>query len=345
MDTNIQAPEYKPKDFATDQDVRWCPGCGDYSVLKQIQTVMPQLGYKRENIVFVSGIGCSSRFPYYMNTYGMHSIHGRATAIASGLKAARRDLSVWIVTGDGDSLSIGGNHLIHLLRRNLNVNILLFNNEIYGLTKGQYSPTSPEGKRTKSSPLGSIDHRFNPLSLALGAEATFVSRSMDRDPKHLQEAIRRCAQHEGTSLLEIYQNCNVFNDGAFEVFTDKKQKEDTTLYLEHGKPLVFGVNKDKGIRLNGFSPEVVSLTSGEFNEGDLWIHDENDRVKAQILNRFYDNPVENEAAFPRPFGVVYQEDRKCYEDALHQQIGTAKDEKGSGRLDNLLRGKNTWSID
>ena len=246
------------KDFTSDQDVRWCPGCGDYSILKQVQTVMPELNLPKEKIVFVSGIGCSSRFPYYMNTFGMHSIHGRATTIASGLKAVNPDLSVWIVTGDGDALSIGGNHLIHLLRRNFDVNILLFNNQIYGLTKGQYSPTSEIGKVTKSTPFGSLDHPFNPLALCLGADATFVARSMDRDPVHLRELLKRSHQHKGTSLLEIYQNCNVFNDGAFEVYTEKSTKKIETLFVEQGKPLVFGANSEKGIKLDGFKPVIAS---------------------------------------------------------------------------------------
>src|SRR5215471_17200459 len=236
------------KDFQTDQDVRWCPGCGDYSILKQVHTILPQLGLKKEEFVFISGIGCSSRFPYYTETFGMHSIHGRATAIASGLKAARPELSVWIVTGDGDSLSIGGNHFIHLLRRNFDVNILLFNNQIYGLTKGQYSPTSEKNKVTKSTPFGSIDHPFNPLALALGADATFVARSMDRDPKHLQEILVRSHKHKGASFLEIYQNCNIFNDGAFEVYTEKTTKSIETIFLEQGKPLLFGLNNGKGIK-------------------------------------------------------------------------------------------------
>ena len=278
MSTTTTAPQSQPltsKDFATDQEVRWCPGCGDYSILAQVQKVMPGLGIPRENIVIVSGIGCSSRFPYYMNTYGMHSIHGRATAIASGLKATRPELSVWIVTGDGDSLSIGGNHTIHLLRRNFDVNILLFNNQIYGLTKGQYSPTSELNKVTKSTPYGSIDHPFNPLALALGADATFVARSMDRDPKHLQSMLLRANQHKGASFLEIYQNCNIFNDGAFEVFTEKGTKADEALFLEQGKPLVFGARQNKGIKLDGFTPVVVNLEEGH-SANDLWIHDEHD---------------------------------------------------------------------
>lgn len=330
-----------PKDFVTDQEVRWCPGCGDYSILKQVQTVMPELGLKRENIVFISGIGCSSRFPYYMETFGMHSIHGRATAIASGLKATRPDLSVWIVTGDGDALSIGGNHLIHLLRRNFDVNILLFNNEIYGLTKGQYSPTSPLGKIAKSTPMGSVDHPFNPLALCLGAEATFIARSMDRDPVHLREILKRAHQHKGTSTVEIYQNCNVFNDGAFEIFTEKATKKVNTIFVEHGKPLLFGENSNKGIKLDGFQPVIVDMAEASAN--DLWIHDETDRAKASILVRFFDSQ-QSENSLPRPFGVIYTENRFCYEDALNEQIAEAITAKGKGNLDTLLSGKNTWTI-
>ncbi len=336
-------PELKPKDFVTDQDVRWCPGCGDYSILKQVQTVMPELGIPRENIVFVSGIGCSSRFPYYMETYGMHSIHGRATAVASGLKSARPDLSVWIVTGDGDALSIGGNHFIHMLRRNFDVNILLFNNQIYGLTKGQYSPTSEEGKITKSTPMGSVDHPFNPIALALGAEGSLIARSMDRDPAHLKEMLRRSHQHKGTSLLEIYQNCNVFNDGAFEIYTEKSTKKTETLFVEHGKPLVFGADSEKGVRLDGFKPVIVNMKDGSASADDLWVHDERDRVKSGILSRFFDNPA-HEGHFPRPFGVFYVEDRPCYEDALNEQIVMALAKKGEGDIDALLRGRDTWEI-
>lgn len=331
-----------PKDFTTDQEVRWCPGCGDYSILKQVQTVLPTLNIPRENIVIISGIGCSSRFPYYMNTYGMHSIHGRATAIASGLKASRPELSVWIVTGDGDSMSIGGNHLIHILRRNFNVQILLFNNQIYGLTKGQYSPTSEEHKVTKSTPFGSIDHPFNPGALALGADATFFARSMDRDVKHLQEMLKRSEAHKGTALLEIYQNCNIFNDGAFEIFTEKGSKPEETLFVEHGKPLVFGTDKSKGIRLNGLTPEVVTL--GEtFNESDLWIHDETDLNKAQMLTRLFDQPSKDHH-LPRPFGVFYSTIRPCYEDQLHDQLDAALTSKGKGDLNELISGKETWTV-
>lgn len=342
MSTAIDTPAYTAKDFSSDQEVRWCPGCGDYSILKQVQSVVAELGVPKEEIVFISGIGCSSRFPYYMNTYGMHSIHGRAPAIVSGLKTARPELSVWTITGDGDALSIGGNHLIHMLRRNFDVNILLFNNEIYGLTKGQYSPTSPQGKITKSTPMGSIDHPFNPVALALGADATFIARSMDRDPKHMREILLKANQHKGASLVEIYQNCNVFNDGAFETFTDKSSKANTTIFLEHGKPLIFGDNNDKGIILDGFTPRVVSLN--EYSVNDLWVHDETDRMKAMILSRFFDDPAANTNALPRPFGVFYIEDRFCYEDAAQEQVNTAKNIKGEGDLAALLKGNNTWEV-
>ena len=301
MSETVTALPLTAKDFATDQEVRWCPGCGDYSILAQVQKIMPTLGIPRENIVIVSGIGCSSRFPYYMNTYGMHSIHGRATAIASGLKAARPDLNIWIVTGDGDGLSIGGNHTIHLLRRNFDVNVLLFNNQIYGLTKGQYSPTSEENKVTKSTPFGSLDHPFNPLALAMGADATFVARSMDRDPKHLQETLIRSHKHKGASFLEIYQNCNIFNDGAFETFTEKSTKPDNTLFLEQGKPLIFGAARNKGIRLDGFKPVVAELGS-DVTADDLWVHDEKDFYKAQILVRMFDGPPLGVPLGTRPRG-------------------------------------------
>ena len=330
------------KDFQTDQEVRWCPGCGDYSILKQVHTVLPQLGIPREDIVVISGIGCSSRFPYYTNTFGMHSIHGRATAIASGLKASRPELSVWIVTGDGDGLSIGGNHMIHILRRNFDVNILLFNNEIYGLTKGQYSPTSPVGKVAKSTPMGSIDHPFNPAALALGADATFVARSMDRDPQHLQSMLLRANQHHGASFLEIYQNCNIFNDGAFEVFTEKASKKSNGLFVEHGKPLLFGDNEEYGIKLDGFTPVIVNLNEGH-SKDDCWIHDESDIYKAQILVRIFDDP-RVEGHLPRPFGVFYNTERPTYEAMMADQLLAAIDKKGKGDLNALLRGAETWEI-
>ena len=330
------------KSFTTDQDIRWCPGCGDYSILKQVQTVLPTLGIPRENIVVISGIGCSSRFPYYMNTYGMHSIHGRAPAVVTGLKATRPELSIWLVTGDGDGLSIGGNHFIHMLRRNVDCNMLLFNNQIYGLTKGQYSPTSEMGKVAKSTPMGSIDHPFNPGALALGADASFVARSMDRDPKHLQAMLIRANAHHGTSFLEIYQNCNIFNDGAFEAMTDKSSKGLNTLYLENGQPLVFGNDREYGIRLDGFNPTVFKLNE-EGSTDDCWIHDESDMVKAMILTRMFDSPGAP-GAMPRPFGVLYARERATYDQLMSHQMDMALDKMGAGNLDELIAGSETWEI-
>jgi len=338
-----EQPKLTAKDFVTDQEVRWCPGCGDYSILKQVHTVLPQLGIPKENIVFISGIGCSSRFPYYTETFGMHSIHGRATAIASGLKSARPELSVWIVTGDGDGLSIGGNHTIHLLRRNFDVNVLLFNNQIYGLTKGQYSPTSEENKITKSTPFGSVDHPFNPIALALGSDATFVARTMDRDPAHQQSTLLRSYKHRGSSFLEIYQNCNIFNDGAFETYTEKATKKLNSLFMVHGQPLVYGENGEFGIRLDGFTPKIVNLTEGA-SKDDLWIHNEFDMVKAQILSRFFDAP-DKDGALPRPFGVFFETTRPCYEDLMAQQISNVISSKGEGKLDKILSGNETWVIE
>lgn len=336
--------EYSARDFSSDQEVRWCPGCGDYTILKQVQTVMPDLGIPREKIVFISGIGCASRFPYYMNTFGMHSIHGRAPAIATGLKLSRPDLSVWIITGDGDSLSIGANHFVQLLRRNVDVNLLLFNNQIYGLTKGQYSPTAPAGSVTKSTPFGSIDHPINPLALSLGADGSFVARAMDRDPKHLNRMLLRAHQHRGTSMLEIYQNCIVFNDGAFELFTDKKSRPRETIYLEHGEPLTFS-NGEKGIRLDGLRPEVVDLTDSGFSPEDLWIHDEQDPIKAHLLSRFFDSPYEGEDPhLPRPFGVLFARERRNYDEDVNLQIAAAIEQKGAGDLDRLIQGTETWQI-
>jgi 2-oxoglutarate ferredoxin oxidoreductase subunit beta len=333
----------KAKDFATDQDIRWCPGCGDYSILAQVQKVFAELEMNPDEVAIISGIGCSSRFPYYMNTYGMHSIHGRAPAVASGLKIANPDLSVWIITGDGDGLSIGGNHLLHILRRNLDVNILLFNNQIYGLTKGQYSPTSEVDKLTTSTPMGSLDHPVNPLAVAMGADATFVARTMDRDPKHLQAMLKRTNQHKGTSFLEIYQNCNIFNDGAFLTFTDKASKKSSAIFLENGQPLVFGENDEKGIRLDGWKPQVVDLEKDNYSKEDLWIHDETDLYKAQILARFFDDP--RQADFlPRPFGVLYAAERVCYEDQLLDQLNEAIEQFGEGDLNELISGKVTWEI-
>ncbi|MDP6569139.1 MAG: 2-oxoacid:ferredoxin oxidoreductase subunit beta [Candidatus Marinimicrobia bacterium] len=327
------------QDFISNQDVRWCPGCGDYSILAQTQKSLPDLGIPRENFVFISGIGCSSRFPYYMNTYGFHTIHGRAPTLASGVKLARPDLSVWVVTGDGDSLSIGGNHFIHVLRRNIDLNIVLFNNRIYGLTKGQYSPTSELGKVTKSTPFGSLDTPFNPPAVALGAQATFVARSIDRYPSHLQKMLGRAHGHKGASFLEVYQNCLIFNDGAFRLLTEKETKGDHVLELENGKPMIFGKEKNKGIRLNGFKPEVVTL-DGDYSTDDLLIHNETDKNIADVLTNFtYDSE------FPTPIGVLFVAKMSTYEDRLDEQIKTAKEQLGEGNLEALIRGADTWEVE
>ncbi|MCZ6697850.1 MAG: 2-oxoacid:ferredoxin oxidoreductase subunit beta [Planctomycetota bacterium] len=329
----------KAKDFASDQDIRWCPGCGDYSILAQTKKILPELGLPVEKFVFVSGIGCSSRFPYYLNTYGVHSIHGRAPAIATGVKVGNPDLSVWVVTGDGDGLSIGGNHLIHAIRRNLDINILLFNNRIYGLTKGQYSPTSELGKRTKSSPFGSVDNPNHPISIAIGAEATFVARTMDVNVKHLGETLRRAAAHQGTAFVEIYQNCNVFNDGAFEYASDKEVKAENTLYLEHGKPLIFGKDREKGIRLHGMNPEIVKL-GGDIKEDDLLFHDEKapEPSLAYLLSRM------RHPEFPEPMGVYRCVDAPRFDTEMLNQIQAAR-AKGPGRLEDLLNEGDTWVVD
>ena len=334
MQEEIQT--YTAKDFASDQEVKWCPGCGDYSILKQVQSILPEIGIKRENKVFVSGIGCSSRFPYYMNTYGIHSIHGRAPAVATGIKLANPELNVWIITGDGDGLSIGGNHFIHLMRRNLDVNILLFNNEIYGLTKGQFSPTSQLGLKTKSSPFGVIDQPFNPLSLALGSGATFVSRTLDREPKSLREVLLEAQKHKGTSFVEIYQNCVIFNDGVFDEFTNKATKEEANLYLENGKPLKFGKDLSKGIILENFEPKIIDITE-DTDESKLWIHDETSILKAQILARF--NFDEEFSDFPRPFGVFYKKNRASYEETFTNQV-----EKNKPDMQQILNGNITWTV-
>ncbi len=325
------------KDFASDQDVRWCPGCGDYAILNQVKKVLASLGSSKENTVFVAGIGCSSRFPYYVDTYGMHSIHGRAPAFATGIKMANPGLDVWLVTGDGDGLSIGGNHLIHLLRRNVNVNMMLFNNRIYGLTKGQYSPTSEEGKKTKSTPMGSIDMPLNPISLAIAAEASFVARSVDVD-KGLGGVLTTAAQHKGSSFVEIYQDCNIFNHFAFKYSTDKDTKEDNIVRLEHGKPLVFGRDRDKGIRLTADGkPEVVELGKG-ITEDDLLFHDEHDEKLAFVLSRM------RYPKFPEPMGVFYSIKDDCYEDLLEEQVNAAIDKRGQGDLESLLYSGETWEV-
>ncbi|MGW9699147.1 2-oxoacid:ferredoxin oxidoreductase subunit beta [Streptomyces anthocyanicus] len=330
------------KDFKSDQEVRWCPGCGDYAILAAVQGFMPQLGLARENIVFVSGIGCSSRFPYYMNTYGMHSIHGRAPAIATGLATSRRDLSVWVVTGDGDALSIGGNHLIHALRRNVNLKILLFNNRIYGLTKGQYSPTSEVGKITKSTPMGSLDAPFNPISLALGAEASFVARTVDSDRKHLTEVLRQAAEHPGTALIEIYQNCNIFNDGAFDALKDKQQAEEAVIRLEHGQPIRFGADNTKGVLRNPHTGDLDIVTVTADNEADILVHDAHatSPTTAFALSRLADPDTLHHT----PIGVLRSVERPVYDTLMSEQLDTAVETDGKGDLATLLAGNDTWTV-
>ncbi len=335
------------KDFKSDQEVRWCPGCGDYAVLAAVQGFMPELGLARENIVFVSGIGCSSRFPYYMNTYGMHSIHGRAPAIATGLATSRRDLLVWVVTGDGDALSIGGNHLIHALRRNVNLKILLFNNRIYGLTKGQYSPTSEVGKITKSTPMGSLDAPFNPLSLALGAEASFVARTVDSDRQHLTSVLRAAAAHPGTALVEIYQNCNIFNDGAFEALKDKERALEAVIRLEHGQPIRFGVPAEDGLGSKGV---VRDQTSGDLRVVDVreegtegvLIHDARatSPTTAFALTRLADADTLHHT----PIGVLRTVERPVYDTLMSDQLDQAIEAQGKGDLATLLAGNDTWTV-
>jgi 2-oxoglutarate ferredoxin oxidoreductase subunit beta len=333
-------PVYKKKDFQSDQDVRWCPGCGDYAILSAVQSVFPDLGVPKEKFVVVSGIGCSSRFPYYMNTYGFHGIHGRAPAVATGIKIARPELEVWVVTGDGDSLSIGGNHTIHMLRRNVGIKVLLFNNRIYGLTKGQYSPTSEMGKRSKSTPFGSLDRPFNPLSLALGAEATFVARSVDIFQPHLKGVLKKAAAHTGSAFVEVLQNCNIFNDGAWESLTDKGLRDDNTISLEHGQPMVFGKDRDKGIRRKGLELEVVNLGDG-VTEDDLLVHDERNPNPAYafLLSRMDARPD-----MPTPIGVLRAVDAPCYEAEIAEQLVAVKDKKGEGDLEELLRAGDTWEV-
>ncbi|MGH7127897.1 MAG: 2-oxoacid:ferredoxin oxidoreductase subunit beta [Planctomycetaceae bacterium] len=338
--SSVELPVLSPKDFASDQEVRWCPRCGDYSILAQMKKVLPTLGIPKEKFVFVSGIGCSSRFPYYMNTYGIHGIHGRAPAIATGVKVARPDLQVWVITGDGDALSIGGNHLMHVIRRNLDVNIVLFNNRIYGLTKGQYSPTSLLGARTKSTPYGSVDNPLSPLCVAIGSEASFVARSVDVDIQHLTMVLERAAGHKGTSFVEVYQDCNVFNSGAFFYASKKGEKEDNIVYLEHGKPLIFGKKREKGVRLNGFGrPEVVSLDN--VSEDDLLFHDEraDEPSLAFLLARM------RYPEFPEPMGVFRAVDRPVYDEQIQSQIDAVVAQKGEGDLEDLFNSGDTWTVE
>jgi len=336
---STELPVLKPADFASDQDVRWCPGCGDYAVLAQMKKVLSQIGAPREKTVCVSGIGCSSRFPYYMNTYGMHTIHGRAPAFATGLKSSNPELMVWVITGDGDALSIGGNHFMHAIRRNIDVNIILFNNRIYGLTKGQYSPTSQLGAVTKSSPMGVIDNPLHPLSIAVGCEATFVARSIDVHIKHLGQVLQRAAEHKGTSFVEVYQNCPVFFNGAWDHATNREVKSDNIIELEHGKPLIFGKNRDKGVRLNGMEPEVVVLGKG-INEDDLLFHDERapEPSLAYLLSRMR-NPE-----LPEPIGVYRAVERPCYDAELGRQVEIAKQNATINDLDSLFQSGDKWTV-
>jgi 2-oxoglutarate ferredoxin oxidoreductase subunit beta len=327
------------KDFITPNDVRWCPGCGDYAILNSMQRTLAELGIPREKFVIISGIGCSSRFPYYLQTYGFHTIHGRAPSVATGVKVANPDLSVWIVTGDGDGLSIGGNHLLHVLRRNLNVTVLLFNNRIYGLTKGQYSPTSPEGTKTKTTPGGSIDHPINPLVFALGAEATFIARTIDNNPKHMVETFKAAHEHQGVSFVEIFQNCVIFNDSTWDPVYAKENREDQLLRLEAGKPLLFGKNNEKGLRLNGFQPEVVDVASAA--PGELLIHqpDQPSPLYAQMLASL------SHPDFPTPIGVIRSIQRPTYEAQVQAQIDAAREKKGTGSWKELLHGNSTWTVE
>ena len=327
------------KDLKSDQEVRWCPGCGDYSILAQMQKILADLGVEREQTVFVSGIGCSSRFPYYMNTYGFHGIHGRAPAVATGVKVANPKLDVWVITGDGDGLSIGGNHLIHTIRRNVGLKMILFNNRIYGLTKGQYSPTSEFGKKTKSSPFGTIDHPIHPISVAIGAEITFVARCVDMDVKLMQAVLRRAAEHKGTAFVEVYQDCNVYNHGAFDFASNRETKLDHVLYLEHGKPMIFGKERNKGIRLHGTTPEVVELGHG-IAPDDLLVHDEKapEPTLAYLLSRM------QYPEFPQPMGVFRNVEQPTYEDLLMDQIQTATQQLGEGKLEELFGAGDTWAV-
>ena len=336
--TTVELPAYKPKDFATDQDVRWCPGCGDYAALKAVQMTLSKVGTRREDFVFISGIGCAARFPYYVNTYGMHSIHGRALAFATGAKIANPNLDIWVVSGDGDLLSIGGNHTSHAMRRNVDVNIVLLNNKIYGLTKGQASPTSEYGKKTKSTPLGSVDYPLNPLSIAVGAGCTFIARSIDVDVKHCDAVMQEAAAHRGASFIEIYQDCNIFNHKAWFYASQKDSRTDNTILVKHGEPMIFGADKDKGLRMNGYKIEVVSLGDG-VGEEDLLVHDETDSGLAFLLSQL------RHPEFPEPMGVIYRRaDRHAYESLVHGQISEAVEAKGTGDIKSLITEGETWEV-
>lgn len=333
------AVEYKKKDFSNDNEVRWCPGCGDYSILSSLQLALTKVGKKKEDIVCVSGIGCSSRFPYYMGTYGYHTIHGRAPAIASGMKVANPDLSLWVITGDGDGMSIGGNHLIHVLRRNIDLNILLFNNEIYGLTKGQYSPTTEKGKITKTSPYGSLDHPFNPGKLAIGAGATFIAKSIDTDPKHMTDIMIEADKHRGTSFVEIYQNCVIFNDKAHDLYTNRQSRDENTLYVEHGKKMIYGKNQNKGIILNGFNLEVVTIGENGVTEENILTHDKFNPILAFQLLEHSDPP-----AFPMVIGILFQQEKTTYEEDMVRSTNELKNKKNIKNLSDVIFDDEVWSV-
>jgi 2-oxoglutarate ferredoxin oxidoreductase subunit beta len=337
--TDTAIPVTTRKDWSSDQEPRWCPGCGDYNILAAVQTMMPDLGVRRESTVFVSGIGCAARFPYYMDTYGVHTIHGRAPAFATGLAVSRPDLDIWVIGGDGDMLSIGGNHLIHALRRNVNLTILMFNNQIYGLTKGQYSPTSEVGKVTKSTPLGSLDYPFNPISVAIGAEATFVARTHDMDRKHMQAVMTAAHAHKGASFVEIYQNCNVFNDGAFEQVTGKANRDSMLIPLVHGEPIRFGAEQERGVMM-GNDGRVRLVDVADVGAANLLVHDQTDAGLAFQLSRLSHGPYE-----PTPIGVFRDIDRPEYADMVGQQLLAAAEQKGPGDLHDLLHSGATWTVD
>lgn len=335
-----EIPQYTAKDFKSDIDVRWCPGCGNYSILSQVQKAIADMNIPKEKFAFISGIGCSSRFPYYMDVFGFHGIHGRALAIASGLKIARPDLSVWVATGDGDCMSIGGNHFIHASRRNVDMNVMMFNNEIYSLTKGQYSPTSRVGQKTKSSPLGVLDDPFNPTSLALGSGASFVARGYDKDTKQMKHLFERAEKHTGFSFVEIYTDCVIFNEGTFDKFTRRETKFDTTIHVKHGEPLVFGDKNSKGLKMDGFKPIVIDLTDGSHSINDVMIHDESDSTLGFIISdmTYNDN-------LPRPIGIIHAKERPSYNDKVDAQIEYEKQKLGSPDLMQLLKGDNSWVIE
>jgi 2-oxoglutarate ferredoxin oxidoreductase subunit beta len=326
--------QLKAKDFKSDQEVRWCPGCGDYSIISGVQNTLAEVGVRKENVVFISGIGCSSRFPYYMDTYGMHSIHGRANAIATGVKVANPALDVWVITGDGDGLSIGGNHMIHSLRRNVGMKIILFNNEIYGLTKGQYSPTSPQGLKTKTSPFGSVDAPFNPVQLALGAGATFVARTMDVSPRHMKDTLAIAAQHKGSAFVEVWQNCVIFNHDCFKGWTEKSVRDEMTINLEAGKPMIYGQEREKGLRLEGLS--YVTCAAGQ---ADVW-----DPALASPVAAFAISQLDNEDGMPRPMGVLRQVLAPTLEDLVHGQVSSVTGKRGDGVLKDLIYTPDVWEV-